>query len=296
MGERSDIFSITGFFSVLVHAIIVLGVTFRLPDIKNQPNVDNNLEIVLINSSNQIRDEDADTISVEDNQGGGNSEQAASSPLEFRPTTADPIESIKLTAQAQTQPRRIEDQLLTAPSTSVSISAPEPSDIETLETPEATDGESLITTKSARQLERERLIAKIQQAQVDYQKRPKKAFLSPSTKAEGSARYLLNWKNRIQTVGNDRLPSIIREQQLIGIVILSVEINPNGTIAKIVVNRPSRHKVLNDYAQQILRQASPFEPFPDEDYFKNLDILVITRSFEFDPQNGFQNRAVSQNR
>lgn len=291
MSDKSDILSVTSFFSVLVHAVIILGVTFRFPEIVNRPNVDNNLEIVLLNSSNFIRDEDAETISVNDNAGGGTSDQEASTPIEFKPTTADPIESIKLTAKSQNLTSVTPDVVLTAEIGAVTLPSTPPTET-TIETPSNDTGADIVTTKSIRQLERERLIAKIQKEQSDYQKRPKKLFLSPSTKAEGAAQYLLNWKTEIQRVGNSNLPQKIRDEKLVGIVIISVEINPNGTIAQIIVNTPSRHKILNDYAKQILRQASPFDPFPDEAYFKEKDILVITRSFEFDSLAGFQTRAV----
>lgn len=292
MHDKTDILSITSFFSVLIHAVIILGVTFEFPDIASRPNVDNNLEIVLLNSSNAIRDEEAETISVADNAGGGNSDQEAASVLDYVPTPADPIESIKLTAESQNQTTVAPDEVLTAETGTVELPVTPPSN-DALETPSKDAGTDLLTTKSLRQLERERLIAKIQKQQSDYQKRPKKLFLSPTTKAEGAARYLLNWKNEIQRVGNNNLPQKIRDQKLVGIVIISVEINPNGTISQIIVNSPSRHKILNDYAKQILRQASPFDPFPDVEYFKDKDILVITRSFEFDSLTGFQTRAIN---
>ena len=292
MQERSDIISVTSFFSVLVHAVIILGVTFKFPEIANRPNVDNNLEIVLLNSTNSIRDDDAQTISIEDNAGGGTADQEAASVLDYVPTPSDPIESIKLTAESQNLTTTSPETVLTAEVGAITL--PTTPETETaLKTPTNDAGTDIVTTKSLRQLERERLIAKIQKEQSDYQKRPKKLFLSPSTKAEGAARYLLNWKTEVQRVGNTNLPQKIRDQQLVGIVIISVEINPNGTISQIIVNTPSRHKILNDYAKQILRQASPFDPFPDADYFKGKDILVITRSFEFDSLAGFQTRAIN---
>ena len=152
MSENSDILSVTSFFSVLVHAVIILGVTFRFPEIANRPNVDNNLEIVLLNSSNFIRDEDAETISVNDNAGGGTSDQEASTPIEFKPTTADPIESIKLTAKSQNLTSVTPDAVLTAEIGTVTLPSTPPTET-TIATPSNDTGADIVTTKSIRQLE-----------------------------------------------------------------------------------------------------------------------------------------------
>ncbi|MDG1905339.1 MAG: energy transducer TonB [Arenicella sp.] len=291
MVEKSDIFSIALFFAALVHAIIILGVSFRMPDIASRNNNDNNLDIVLINSSNNLRDEDAETISVEDNTGGGKEELEAQTPLPFEAVNPMPIESIKKTASSQTQTTIAPDDLLVSNSSDITIAREQPEEAQ-IKTPEKATGPDLITTKSVRQLERERLIAKLKKDWVDYQKRPRKEFLSPTTKATEAARYLSKWIEKVQRVGNANMPRQIREQQLVGIVIVSVEIAENGTLSKIVLDHPSRHRVLNDYTKRLLREASPFDPFPDEQYFDNINVLVITRSFEFDSQQGFSNNAM----
>ncbi len=262
-----------------------------MPDIAARNNNDNNLEIVLINSSNDIRDDEAQTISVEDNTGGGAQELEAQTPLPFEAVNPMPIESIQRTASSQTESIVAPDDILLSDTSTVVIAQREATETQ-IRTPQEATGPDLITTKSVRQLERERLIAKLKKDWVDYQKRPRKEFLSPTTKATEAARYLSKWIEKVQRVGNANMPEQIREQKLVGIVIVSVEIEENGTLSKIVLDRPSRHKVLNDYTKRLLRDASPFDPFPDEEYFKNINVLVITRSFEFDSQQGFTNKAL----
>ncbi len=291
MSEKGDIFNIALFFATLIHAVIILGVSFQMPDIAARNNNDNNLEIVLINSSNDIRDDEAQTISVEDNTGGGAQELEAQTPLPFEAVNPMPIESIQRTASSQTESIVAPDDILLSDTSTVVIAQREATETQ-IRTPQEATGPDLITTKSVRQLERERLIAKLKKDWVDYQKRPRKEFLSPTTKATEAARYLSKWIEKVQRVGNANMPEQIREQKLVGIVIVSVEIEENGTLSKIVLDRPSRHKVLNDYTKRLLRDASPFDPFPDEEYFKNINVLVITRSFEFDSQQGFTNKAL----
>jgi len=149
-----------------------------------------------------------------------------------------------------------------------------------LQSKNKTLGPDKITTKSKRQLERERLIAKLNQSFEDYQKRPNKEFLSPTTSKHEAAKYLDDWRKKLETVGNANYPVQAKAKSLSGTLILTVEINRNGTIASVQINNPSPHKLLNDAAVRFVRDASPFDSFPDE-INKNTDILVITRAFHF---------------
>jgi len=143
-----------------------------------------------------------------------------------------------------------------------------------------TTGDDKFTTKTQRQLERERLIAKLSQSFEDYQKRPNKEFLSPNTTQHSAARYLDDWRKKIEITGNANYPVKAKAEGLHGTLILTVEIKRNGTIADIIINNPSPHKLLNDTAMRFVRDASPYDPFP-EDIESDVDILVITRAFHF---------------
>ncbi|MBT8116052.1 MAG: TonB family protein, partial [Arenicella sp.] len=143
-----------------------------------------------------------------------------------------------------------------------------------------TIGPDKVNTKSLRQLERERLIAKLSQQWEDYQKRPNKEYLSPSTKQHEAAEYLDRWRKKVEMVGNSNYPKQAQARKLSGTLILTVEINRNGTINSIQVNNPSEHRLLNEAAKRFVRDASPFQPFPDQ-IDSGTDVLVITRAFHF---------------
>ena len=63
-------------------------------------------------------------------------------------------------------------------------------------------------------------------------------------------------------------------------MIIDVAINQDGTIYSIKLLTPSPHKLLNDAAIRFVRDASPYDAFPDE-LKKTSDIIHITRSFHF---------------
>jgi protein TonB len=288
---QRDLLSVTAFFSALLHAIIILAITFKIPDIGSAPSTDNTLDVVIINSSNNQEAKNAELISSSDNAGGGEDDQEAESRMDWKPTNPSVIQSAEKIAKQRQLTTLTPDQFITAEEGELSLSRPAPDPTE-LENKQKTDGPDKFTT-NARQLERERLLAKISQTELDYNKRPKKEYLSPTTKSNGAAKYLDKWRKKLVQVGNRNYPIQIKAKELKDTLIVSVEIKRNGTINKIKIIKKSKHKLLNDAALRIIRDASPFEAFPDEDYFKTFDILVITRSIHFLPNNTFNSTSAS---
>lgn len=272
----NDVLSYTAFISAVIHAVVILGVTFKLPEIAKLENTDNTLDVVLINQSNNERDETADTVSTNDNAGGGSQDKEAETPMPFKAVDPSPIDAVTKSAQAQTKSVQ-QDKLISGDAIKIAKNVVSEQKLENKRIDQGTD---LLSTKSKRQLERERLIAKITQSQVEYQKRPKRTFLSPSTKQHDAAKYLNDWRQSVEEVGNINYPEQARKKNLAGSLVVDVAINPNGTINAIKILTPSKHKILNDAALRIIRESAPFKSFPDI-LRKNTDILHITRAFHF---------------
>jgi protein TonB len=277
--SQKDLLSVTAFLSALLHAVVILGITFKLPDIASRPSTDNTLDVVLLNSSNNEVFDGAELVSSSNNSGGGEFDQESESRQDWKPVTPSPINSTQKVANQQSQTTLNPDKFITAKEGEIRLQRLAPEKVR-LKNTEATTGPDRFSI-NARKLERERLLAKITQNQLDYGKRPKKTFLSPTTKEHGAAKYLDKWKKRLVEVGNANYPIQIKANKLSGTLIVSIEINRNGTINKINITNPSPHKVLNDSALRIIRDASPFAAFPDEEFFRKTDILVITRSIHF---------------
>ncbi|RBP49768.1 energy transducer TonB [Arenicella xantha] len=289
--SQTDLLSVTAFFSALLHAVVILGISFKLPEIGSRASTDNTLDVVLLNSSNNRPVEDANVVSSTDNEGGGDDDQAAESPLPWKAVNPSKIQSVQKTANQEASSSLTPDQYITAQDGELVVQRLNPEKTK-LESSEAVVGPDKFTI-NARQLERERLVAKLAQAQKEYNERPKKEFLSPLTKAHGAAEYLDAWKKRVTAVGNANYPVQIKANAIHGSLIITVEINANGTIRDIDINEPSKHKILNETAKRIMRDASPFAVFPDEDFFRKTDVLVITRTVHFLPDNRFTSTAAS---
>lgn len=259
--------------------VVILGVSFKLPELASLENTDNTLDVVLINNANNQTPEEAETVSSSDNLGGGQDALEASTPLPYKAIDPSPIDSVKLTAEQEVVTERNPDKLLTADAAKITVQNETPKETK-LEIREQSTGKDKITTKSARQLERERLIAKLSKEWQDYQKRPNKEYLSPTTMSNEAATYLDAWRKKVEKVGNANYPVKAQAQGLTGTLILSVEINRDGTISSVLINKPSEHKILNDAALRFVRRAAPYAAFSDE-IDRETDILVITRAFHF---------------
>ena len=129
-------------------------------------------------------------------------------------------------------------------------------------------------------LEAARLEAQISRDWDNYQKRPKRKFIGARTQEYRFARYVEDWRMKVEKVGNLNYPEAARQQKLYGQLQLTVSISADGSVESVEINRSSGHKVLDAAASRIVELAAPYAPFP-EDIRKDTDILGITRTWIF---------------
>jgi protein TonB len=117
--------------------------------------------------------------------------------------------------------------------------------------------------------------------------RPRRKFISASTREYKYAAYMEAWRAKVERVGNLNYPDEARRRKLSGNLILDVALNPDGSINEIIVRRSSGYKFLDAAAIRIVKLASPFAPFPDN-IRAETDILHITRTWQFLNNRGFR--------
>lgn len=263
--------------SILIHAIVMFGITFKMPDLSKFNNLAQPLEVVLVNTRSTTRPLKADALAQHNLDGGGNTDanRRAKSPL---PVIRDDKQAAKLSAAARRveQLERESRRLMTQAKAKVKIESapaqPEPqSDARSL--PNATD-------LMQRSLEIARLEAQISKNWDDYQKRPRRRFVGARTQEFRFARYIEDWRLKVERVGELNYPQAARDQKLYGTLVVTVSIKADGALDKIEINRPSGHRVLDEAALRIVRLSAPFSPFP-ADITKDTDILSITRTWTF---------------
>ena len=263
--------------SVALHAIILFGVSIRPPDRSKLDSVAPALEVVLVNAKSSTRPEHADAVAQQNLDGGGNTDldRRAKSPL---PVTRNDKQTTELTMesrrveQLEQEAKKLLTQLNSQAKVETAVAQPE-AQVETKVAPNAAD----IMSKS---LEIARLEAQISKDWDAYQKRPRRRFIGARTQEFRFARYIEDWRQKIERIGTLNYPEAARNQKLFGSLQLTVSLKPDGTVENIEINRSSGQKILDDAARRIVQLAAPYAAFP-ADIAKDTDILSITRTWTF---------------
>ncbi len=263
-------------FSMLLHAVIILGVSFRMPD---PPKLDTQqpLEVTLVNSKTTARPQKADALAQSNLDGGGNTDAArrARSPLPV-PREAAPATELTMAQKRVQQLERDAKQLLTQAQSKAAIEVvpdqPKPQ-TEEQSGPNAADIMS-------RSLEIARLEASISREWDAYQKRPRRRFVGARTQEYRFARYIEDWRIKVERIGEMNYPQAARDQKTYGSLVVTVSIKSDGVLDRVEINRSSGARVLDEAAVRIVKLAAPYAPFP-ADIAKDTDVLSITRTWMF---------------
>jgi protein TonB len=113
-----------------------------------------------------------------------------------------------------------------------------------------------------------------------YQKRPKRRFVGARAEEYRFARYVEDWRSKVERVGNMNYPEAARANKLYGSLVLTVSIRSDGTIENVEVNKTSGKRILDAAAVKIVQMSGPYAPFPS-DIRRDTDILHITRTWTF---------------
>ncbi|MEC9247637.1 MAG: TonB family protein [Pseudomonadota bacterium] len=119
--------------------------------------------------------------------------------------------------------------------------------------------------------------------------RPRRKYISASTKEHKFAAYMESWRAKVERVGNINYPSEARKRRLSGDLLLDVAIRQNGTVQQITIRRSAGNKVLDRAAIKIVELAAPFAPLPEK-IAEEVDILHITRTWKFVDDSDFTTR------
>lgn len=285
-----DRFGFTLFLSVVINAVVILGVSFTMDEFDPNKMMAPTLEVTLVPTESDIEPEDADFFAQSNQDAGGNQDEKAklttTSPAMFSTsdTSASPLFVPEL--QQILKPLQVNKEILTADKADMKIFSQEQDPKETPKTKSITTPEML-----ARSQEIAKLSAELDEKIQAFAKKPRQKFIHSRTKQYKYARYISDWKKKIERVGLLNFPGEAKRKKLFGDLLLDVAIYANGTVADISVRRSSGYKILDDAAINIVRVAAPFPAFP-ANIREDTEILHITRTWKFLP--GGNVRTVAQ--
>jgi protein TonB len=125
------------------------------------------------------------------------------------------------------------------------------------------------------------LEAELDEQSRNYARMPRvRRLTSVATRHSADAAYLLDWRRRVEAVGNKYYPEASVRYGIYGNLRLLVAIRADGSLVDIKVLSSSGYAVLDEAAIKIVRMAAPYAPFPAE-LRATTDQLEIIRTWQF---------------
>ena len=261
--------------SIAIH-LLVLAIRFAPFDLRKMLDRGPPLEVALVNAKSKTKPARADILAQANLDGGGNTdaERRAKTPLPVLPRDTAGQEIALTTQKVEALEQQTKELLTRFNSTPVAPPTPTPTPpTEANELPSAND-------MMHRTLEARRLEAQIAKEMDVYQQRPKRKFLGARAEEYRFARYVEDWRLKIERVGNLNYPEAARQLKLYGNLLITVSIRSDGSVESVEINRSSGHRVLDAAAVKIVEMSAPFAPFPP-DIKRDTDVLHITRTWMF---------------
>lgn len=266
--------------SLAVHAAL-LTVRFVDPEAFNRVFQDTPLEVILVNAKTDERPDKASAIAQANMAGGGEAERGrATSPLP--PALIDLNGDDNATDQEKTV-RDLQEQqtLILAQIKSRLASMPPPDPRATPQSPERLERE-----QNRRQLIK--LLAEIERRINTENARPKKRYISPSTREAVYAVYYDNLRRAIEDKGTENFPQL-GSQKLYGELTMIVTIDHDGRVLSTDVVQSSGIAALDRRAQAIARSAGPFGKFGKE-MRRQADQIAVVSRFKFTREDTLQTK------
>lgn len=254
-----DRLTTTIFMAALVHGVIIVGITFGAPKSRGVPR---GLEVIIV--SNDVpearRNDDASYLAQRTQLGSGNARNA------------DEAQSLRAASENAAHDGRVDgstlqddagallstadNQVLTtgAPAPEIVYFAPPASLTEMTEVPVLTEGNN----------ERDKIgVDDVQDQKINGPQRDE-LWVTPDTREALLAPYLVGWRTKIERLGTLNYPQAAWRAPAKRNPDIEVVILADGRLDSAVIRTSSGSAKLDQAALDILKLASPFDPFPKE--------------------------------
>ncbi len=264
------------FLAALIHGILIIGVTFNAV-LGDEFSEAISLEVTIIADPEKswVDVEQAEYLAQASQQGSGNTTESVrpSAPMQ----SDVPIDNV-----GAEKGDSLDDTVQLTDSADQLISTQSEQEIQIADNPRtdpAPDSKTAIALEAG--LEATLPLPQDRNATLMIKDdNPRELVTSVDTKESKIAVYLDSWKRRIEMVGVRYFPEQSVIQGIAGSPTLQVTINASGQLEAASIRQSSGSRVLDQAALNILRRASPFEPFP-ETIRVDYDRLIFAYKWKF---------------
>ncbi|WP_395348851.1 energy transducer TonB [Variovorax sp. UC122_21] len=257
--------------SVIAHAAL-LAVRFVDPEAFNRAFTETPLEVILVNSkTNEAPDPKARVMAQTSLAGGGDLERGrATSPLP--PSSFSAVGDSAEEAQRQVDLMQ-QQQMHLLTQLKRDLAAMPPPD------PRVSGDPKEATAREEKRRQMVELLAEIERRVNEENARPKKRYLSPSTREAAYALYVDSLRRRIEVRGTENFPTAAGKK-LYGELKMTITINHDGSLLDTAIDESSGNTTLDRRAQAIVRSIGSFGKFTDA-MRRQTDQIVIQSRFRF---------------
>jgi periplasmic protein TonB len=261
--------------SLAVHAVLL---TFRFVDPEgfNRVFEDTPLEVILVNTNTNEKPDKAHAIAQASLAGGGEALKGrATSPL-------PPSALTEFGDSAEDMQRQAEFQMLQQQTVLLSQKRQEVLAMKPPELAQANPVEREAFEEKRRQ--QLKILGEIEKRIQEENARPRKRYVTPSTREEVFAIYYDVLRRKIEDKGTRNFPQA-GGRPLYGQLVLQLTVGFNGQVTDAIVERTSGNTMLDRRAQAIARGAGPFGTVPAKVQAKLLktgyNLLAFIQTFTF---------------
>ena len=262
--------------SLAVHGSLLI-LRFAAPDRFDRLMQDLPLEIILINTLSDVPKNVKPQALAQVNLAGGGDHRdvRAQSPLPNAPRNQMGKEQDSNLREQVVQMQKQQEKLLTQVKellANMPVTQPEPNQPE---------------SKNQRQ-QFIQMLAEIEQRIQEQNAKPRKLYISPSTRAVIYAQYYDIMRKKIEDKGTLYFPEI-EGKKLYGTLTMIITINSGGLVIAVEVAQSSGQPELDRRAQAIATSAGPFGAFTS-DMRKQIDQLALVTRFNFTRDGSLQTK------
>ena len=255
--------------SVLLH-IMLLFMRFAPPEPMRMGAMDSKLDVILLNAQTDAKPIKPDAVAQANMEAGGDQDKGrATSPLVADTVRAEG-DALLVQKRRMQELENQQNQMIAVAKERALLTDPD----------QRTDsGETSGKDENDVDQVIRRLQAQIDKQISDYNKRPRRLTYGVNAVGVSYARYVSDWTNRIEEIGTERYPKEARGK-FYDSLIITVEIDKEGNVAEVILNKKSRFDALNKAVKQIVYAGAPYEKFTPE-MIREGDILQIVRTWTF---------------
>lgn len=277
--QANDRLSSTLFIALLLHGIIILGITFSADPLLDSEELPTLKVTLLVDTSDIDRQpDDYDYLAQRNQQGAGQSEdlgRAAAAPAMTDPLTlsGSPAGGDLNEARPRSEEQDAERLVTRNPSTDAILASPDPNETEAAVPMRAMALMNNPATKTS--------VADLDDHTSAAADHGRELVISPATKQATVAGYLNQWRRRVERIGTLNFPRSAGREGGAHWPTLEVVVDQQGDLVEIVLRDSSGDAALDQAALAILRMAAPFDRLPPE-ISADYDVLRFAYEWQFD--------------